>query len=90
MTEIKLAKTAGFCFGVDRAVNLVYDLVEKGREFLLSVIIHNQQLVDDLAEKGVQTIEHPCDCKDGYKIIIRTHGVEKSIVEDIEKGKFHS
>lgn len=86
MQEIKLAKTAGFCFGVDRAVNLVYDLVGKGEKVTtLGPIIHNQQLVDDLSSKGVDTISNPSECKDGYKIIIRTHGVEKSVIEDIEK-----
>ncbi len=83
--QIKLAKTAGFCFGVDRAVNLVYDLVEKGEKVCtLGPIIHNQQLVDDLLEKGVEAIESPADCKEGYKIVVRTHGVEKEVIEDIE------
>ena len=86
MQEIKLAKTAGFCFGVDRAVNLVYDLVGKGEKVTtLGPIIHNQQLVDDLSSKGVDAISNPRECRDGYKIIIRTHGVEKSVIEDIEK-----
>ncbi len=58
--QIRLAKTAGFCFGVDRAVNLVYDLVDKGeRVCTLGPIIHNQQVVDDLSSKGVKTIEKP-------------------------------
>lgn len=83
--QIKLAKTAGFCFGVDRAVNLVYDLVNKGEKVsTFGPIIHNQQVVDDLEQKGVKSIENPADCEDGYKIIIRTHGVEKSIVDDIK------
>ena len=47
--QVNLAKTAGFCFGVDRAVNLVYDLLAKGKKVCtLGPIIHNQQLVDDL------------------------------------------
>ena len=84
--QIKLAKTAGFCFGVNRAVNLVYELVEKGEKVCtLGPIIHNQQLVDDLKSKGVDAIESPADCREGYKIIIRTHGVEKEVVEDVEK-----
>ena len=58
--EIKLAKTAGFCFGVDRAVNLVYELLEKGeRVCTLGPIIHNAQLVADLESKGVKIIEKP-------------------------------
>ena len=52
--RIELAKTAGFCFGVDRAVNLVYGLVEKGEKVCtLGPIIHNAQLVADLEAKGV-------------------------------------
>ena len=77
---IKLAKTAGFCFGVDRAVNLVYDLVEKGNKVCtLGPIIHNSQLVADLEAKGVKIIDDISDCPDGYTVVIRTHGVEKKV-----------
>ena len=56
--QVNLAKTAGFCFGVDRAVNLVYDLLAKGKKVCtLGPIIHNQQLVDDLISKGVKIID---------------------------------
>lgn len=83
--EIRLAKTAGFCFGVDRAVNLVYDLVEKGEKVCtLGPIIHNAQLVADLESKGVKIIDDINDAPNGYKIIIRTHGVEKQVIDDIE------
>ncbi|MDE5605639.1 MAG: bifunctional 4-hydroxy-3-methylbut-2-enyl diphosphate reductase/30S ribosomal protein S1 [Eubacterium sp.] len=83
--QIKLAETAGFCFGVDRAVNLVYELVQNGEKVCtLGPIIHNQQLVDDLSAKGVKTISSPAECEEGYKLVVRTHGVEKSVIEDIE------
>lgn len=86
MKEIKLAKTAGFCFGVDRAVNLVYSLVDKKeRCCTLGPIIHNQQLVDDLNSKGVLTVDNPLECLKDYKIVVRTHGVEKSVIDEIEK-----
>lgn len=79
---IKLAKTAGFCFGVDRAVNLVYDLVEKGNKVCtLGPIIHNSQLVADLEAKGVKIIDDISDCPDGYTVVIRTHGVEKKVID---------
>ncbi|MDD6620023.1 MAG: bifunctional 4-hydroxy-3-methylbut-2-enyl diphosphate reductase/30S ribosomal protein S1 [Eubacteriales bacterium] len=79
---ITLAKTAGFCFGVDRAVNLVYDLVDKGeRVCTLGPIIHNNQLVKDLENKGVKIINDISECPDGYTVIIRTHGVEKSVID---------
>lgn len=83
--EIKLAKTAGFCFGVDRAVNLVYELVEKGeRVCTLGPIIHNAQLVADLESKGVKIIDEPEQCPEGYLLVVRTHGVEKEVTERIE------
>ena len=83
--QIKLAETAGFCFGVNRAVDLVYELVQNGEKVCtLGPIIHNQQLVDDLSARGVKTIDSPADCEAGYKIVVRTHGVEKSVIEDIE------
>lgn len=79
---IKLAKTAGFCFGVDRAVNLVYELIEKGEKVCtLGPIIHNSQLVADLESKGVKIIDNIEDCPDGYTVVIRTHGVEKSVID---------
>lgn len=84
---INLAKTAGFCFGVDRAVNLVYDLVEKGEKVCtLGPIIHNAQLVEDLEKKGVKIIDDISKCPEGYKIVIRTHGVEKQVIDDIESN----
>lgn len=86
LKEIKLAKTAGFCFGVDRAVNLVYELVEKGEKVCtLGPIIHNAQLVADLESKGVKIIEEPCECPEGYKLVVRTHGVEKEVIDDIKE-----
>ena len=84
--EIKLAKTAGFCFGVDRAVNLVYELIEKGEKVCtLGPIIHNPQLVSDLESKGVKIINEPSECPEGYTLVVRTHGVEKEVIEEIEK-----
>lgn len=85
---IKLAKTAGFCFGVDRAVNLVYEMVEKGeRVCTLGPIIHNSQLVADLEAKGVKIINSINECPDGYTVVIRTHGVEKSVLDEAENIK---
>lgn len=84
---VKLAKTAGFCFGVDRAVNLVYDLVEKGEKVCtLGPIIHNSQLVSDLESRGVKIIDNISECPEGYTVVIRTHGVEKSIIDEAVEG----
>ena len=87
---IKLAKTAGFCFGVDRAVNLVYELVEKGEKVCtLGPIIHNSQLVADLESKGVKIINEISDCPEGYTVVIRTHGVEKSVIDSADESSIN-
>lgn len=83
--KIILAETAGFCFGVDRAVNLVYSLVNDDKKVCtLGPIIHNAQLVGDLEQRGVKIIDSIDECPDGYMVVVRTHGVEKSVIDDIE------
>ncbi len=80
--KITLAKTAGFCFGVNRAVNTVYELVEKGEKVCtLGPIIHNSQLVDELREKGVRVIENENEAKPNETLVIRSHGVPECVME---------
>lgn len=82
--QVILAKTAGFCFGVGRAVRLVYDKLDSGvKVHTLGPIIHNPQLVDDLKSKGVTILENPEDVPQGETVIIRTHGVPKSVYDRI-------
>ena len=79
---ITLAKTAGFCFGVNRAVNMLYELVDEGVNVCtLGPIIHNPQVIEDLQNKGVNIIENIKDATKGKKVVIRTHGVEQNILE---------
>ena len=79
--KITLAKTAGFCFGVNRAVNMVYELLEKGEKVCtLGPIIHNPQLVEELKEKGVRIVESPDEVKDGEILVIRSHGVGLDVI----------
>jgi len=81
-TKITVAQTAGFCFGVDRAVKLVSDLVEKGEKVCtLGPIIHNPQLVEELEKKGVVIINSPADAPDGYTVVIRSHGVGREVYD---------
>ena len=83
--QIILAKTAGFCFGVDRAVNLVYELVGEGKKVCtLGPIIHNAQLVADLESKGVKIIDDISQAPQGYTVVVRTHGVEKNVLDELE------
>ena len=53
MSKVTLAKTAGFCFGVNRAVNMVYELAEKEKVCTLGPIIHNAEVVNELKKKKV-------------------------------------
>ena len=82
--KVLLAKTAGFCFGVDRAVKLTYQLLAEGRKVAtLGPLIHNPQVVADLAEKGALTCEDLDDVPDGYEVVIRSHGVPARVYEKI-------
>ncbi len=86
--EIIKAKTAGFCFGVNRAVNMVYELTNEGKKIAtLGPLIHNKQCVDDLKSRGVIVVDNIKDVPKGYDVVIRSHGVEKNIYNEIEKLK---
>ncbi len=74
--EIIKAKTAGFCFGVNRAVRLTYDLLARGvRVATLGPLIHNPQCVADLAARGAVIADTPADVPEGCEVVIRSHGV---------------
>ncbi len=80
--QITLAKTAGFCFGVNRAVNILYDLVDEGVNVCtLGPIIHNPQVIEDLQSRGVNIIDNIEDAQKDKKIVVRTHGVERNILD---------
>lgn len=84
--KVIVAKTAGFCFGVERAVEQVYEQIEKNDGipiYTYGPIIHNEEVVKDLEEKGVRVIETEEELKvlkDGV-VIIRSHGVGKHIYD---------
>ena len=80
--KITLARTAGFCFGVNRAVTMLYDLVKNGENICTyGPIIHNPQVINDLSSKGVNIIDNIDGASDNKKIVIRTHGVEKEVLK---------
>lgn len=85
--EVILAKSAGFCFGVQRAVDTVYEQVKKNasgrRIYTYGPIIHNMEVVNDLKKKGVSVIGSEEELKEaaGQILIIRSHGVKKRIYE---------
>jgi 4-hydroxy-3-methylbut-2-en-1-yl diphosphate reductase len=86
--KIVLAKTAGFCFGVKRAVDTVYKEIEDEKKvYTYGPIIHNDEVVADLMQKGVGVIHTKEELKgiDEGTIIIRSHGVSKDIYEAIKE-----
>ena len=88
--EVIVAKTAGFCFGVKRAVEQVYEQIEKAERpvYTFGPIIHNEQVVEDLAQKGVRVIdtEEELEAVRDAIVIIRSHGVGKHIYDLLERN----
>lgn len=87
--EVKVAKTAGFCFGVQRAVDKVYELIDscQDRLFTLGPIIHNEEVVNDLEKKGVRVAseEELKTLPKGSTVVIRSHGVGKKVYDQLEE-----
>ena len=87
--EVKVAKTAGFCFGVQRAVDKVYELIDScpDRLFTLGPIIHNEEVVNDLEKKGVRVAseEELKTLPEGSTVVIRSHGVGKKVYDQLEE-----
>ena len=87
--EVILAKTAGFCFGVKRAVDTVYKEAGKKNVYTYGPIIHNSEVVNDLKKKGVEVINsrEELEALEEGTVIIRSHGVAREIYDLIhEKG----
>ncbi len=85
--KVTVARSAGFCFGVKRAVNTCYEQAQEGRKpiYTFGPIIHNEQVVDDLKEKGVFPIKDEAELakiREGT-VIIRSHGVSEKIYKQI-------
>ena len=84
--SITVAKSAGFCFGVSRAVELVDTAAKEGKRTLtLGPIIHNRHVVERFQKMGVQVIEQPEQAQPGDTVIIRSHGVSREVYERLEK-----
>ena len=84
--KVELAKTAGFCFGVKRAVDTVYEQVKLHPEepiYTYGPIIHNEEVVRDLEQKGVRVIYSEEELKELERgiVIIRSHGVAKKVYD---------
>lgn len=86
--NVKVAETAGFCFGVQRAVDRVYELIgsDAAPIYTLGPIIHNEEVVSDLEKKGVAVIcEKDLGSLKGGTVVIRSHGVGRRVYNMIKK-----
>ena len=84
--SVTVAKSAGFCFGVNRAVDLVEKAAAEGRQVVtLGPIIHNRHVVAHFEDLGVKVIDTPEEAKEGMTVIIRSHGVSRSVMQALEK-----
>lgn len=89
--EVTVAKSAGFCFGVKRAVDTVYEEIQNGkRVYTYGPIIHNDEVVSDLRNKGVQVIEalEELEALEKGTVIVRSHGVSRAEFEKMQASGF--
>lgn len=89
MAEVIVAETAGFCFGVQRAVDTVYEQIEKGEKiYTFGPIIHNEEVVKDLEQRGVEVVNSEQELKNikNGTIIIRSHGVSRSVYQILQNN----
>ena len=83
--KTNLAKTAGFCFGVKRAIKMALETAEKDTPIeMLGDIVHNEEVIKQVSGKGIQKVSKISSGKEKI-LIIRAHGAEKKIFEDAEK-----
>ena len=79
---IRVAETAGFCYGVNRAVDLVEQTIRAGRPVVtLGPIAHNRHLVRHFEDLGVKVVSDPEQIPDGCAVVIRSHGIPRETYE---------
>lgn len=84
--KIDVAKSAGFCFGVTKAVSRVYELLTAGENIaVLGELIHNRSVTDDLNRRGAVTIQELSQCPPDATLVIRTHGVGREITRQAQQ-----
>ena len=80
--EVIVGKTAGFCYGVKKAINGAIEQVENNNLFCLGEIVHNKQVIEKLEKRGIKFIDDINQIKTkNTKVIIRAHGIQKDIYE---------
>lgn len=86
--EVIIAKHSGFCFGVKRAVDMVYSKIDNKKVYTFGPVIHNEDVINDLSEKGVEIIDTLENSKkvDPGTVIIRAHGIPEWYYEELENA----
>ncbi len=85
--RVCIDENSGFCFGVDRAVNLVNELIEQNQKVCtLGPIIHNPQMVENLRQRGVVSVDALENVPEDYTVVIRSHGVPESVYDYLENN----
>ena len=86
MADIIVAKTAGFCFGVNRAVKIAFDVADRNHGgCTLGPIIHNKEMVAALNDRGVVSVDSLEDIQGREPVIIRSHGVKRSVYDKLNE-----
>lgn len=83
--QVTVAEHAGFCFGVQRAVKMAMEATENHPVYCLGQLIHNPQVVQELAEKGLKVIDDLSEAAPGGTLVVRSHGLPASAIEEAEK-----
>ena len=88
-SNICVAETAGFCYGVANAVNSVNRIIDEGKTeiYTLGPIIHNEFIIKQLESKGVKVIDTPEEAPEGAFVVIRAHGVGEQTIADLKAKK---
>ena len=87
MAKITIAKSAGFCFGVKRAIDLAQDVASKNKEvYTFGPLIHNPQEVQRLEQENIKVIEDYSNIEKGV-LVLRTHGIPLDIYENLSKKR---
>lgn len=87
MKEIRVAESAGFCFGVRRSVEMAEALLQEGPCASFGMLIHNTDVVESLAQRGMRTVDKVEEVVEGERVLIRAHGVPPQTLEALKNRK---
>ena len=87
MKELRVAKSAGFCFGVQRSVEMAESLLAEGSCASLGQLIHNADVVNALQKKGMRVIASPEEVQPGERVLVRAHGAAERIYDELREAE---